>query len=439
MEEESEPKQSTWANIPEVCLRHIFQCLDDKDRAQAAMVCKKWSNAMNSGSLWRSRTITFHGNPSEAHKLKFQSALWYTKKYGKYLEALEISIVNLCSSNATQKFQRTMSNLFSHLRKCNHRLAFLTIRYLELDRAIWRNRFRRSFIKTLAFFLKKMSKHLDYLNLKEARLSLEDGCELLDSLSYLTNKSSVTEINIEDFFHTHLPVYRSTIFHQTMSKFCSLVVLTFNYNCISDELLNALRVHCAHSLSTLNIKCHIHDPHQQVVRGMSWGNLAKRVPKLKVNFHFERVLKYSRLARILQVEIPVSSIRLRSSCFSDPEWTIRPTLTILLPFYQHVLQRLILKLNNGHEVLDNELLQLVLSCKRLLFLKVWAFLSVTFMERLLQNRAERKCILTTIQFRIYTAQERASREHQLLSEISRKYKELIDSELDYFAVIYPTV
>lgn len=57
-------------------------------------------------------------------------------------------------------------------------------------------------------------------------------------------------------------------------------------------------------------------------------------------------------------------------------------------------------MNNDHELLDNELLQLILSCKRLFFLKVWAFLSVSFMERLLQNRAERKCILTTIKVRL---------------------------------------
>ncbi|XP_009891489.1 PREDICTED: F-box only protein 39-like, partial [Charadrius vociferus] len=161
---------------------------------------------------------------------------------------------------------------------------------------------------------------------------------LLNSLSCVTNESFLSEINMEDFFSAHLPVYSSPLFHQTMSKFHSLVVLTVNYNCISDEVLNTLREHSAPSLCTLNIKCHIRDPHGQVVWGMSWANLAKRAPKLSVNFFFERVMKHDHLARILLVEIPVRSVSLRSCFFQDPDWMMRPTLTNLLPAYWHVLQ-----------------------------------------------------------------------------------------------------
>ncbi|KFQ63572.1 F-box only protein 39, partial [Pelecanus crispus] len=438
-DDDSEPEQSSWAHLPDVCLRHVFHWLDDRDRSRAALVCKKWSWTMYSGSLWRSRTITFYGRPSRAHTLEFQSALWYVKKFGKYLQHLEIKLSSPYNTAFTQKFQVTMRGLLSHLGRCNSRLVSLSIKYLELDRLIWKNVVRAQFLKNLAAFLKRMSKQLDYLNLKGARVTLEEGCELLNSLSCLANKSFISEINIEDFFSLHLHVYRSTLFHQTMSKFHSLVILTFNYNCISDELLDILREHSAHSLCTLNIKCHIHDPHGQVVWGMSWANLAKNAPKLNVNFFFERVMKHDSLARILLVEIPVRSISLRSCYFSDPEWTMRPTLTNLLPAYWHVLQKLTLELNNDHELLDDELLQLILSCKRLLFLKVWAFLNVTFMERLLQNRAERKCILTTIKVRIYTARQETSEEDQLLHDIYRKFKYLIDSELNYFVITYPMV
>ncbi|PKK22460.1 F-box only protein 39 isoform X2 [Columba livia] len=437
MEDDSETEQSSWAYLPDVCLRHVFHWLDDRDRSQAALVCKKWSWAMYSGSLWRSRTIIFYGRPSRARTMEFQSALWYVKKFGKYLEHLEIKLSNPYNTAFTQKFQMTMRGLLSHLGKRNSRLVSLSIKYLELDRLIWKNVVRAQFIKNLATFLKRMSKQLDYLNLKGARVTLEDGCELLNSLTCLTNRSFISEINIEDFFGLHLPVYSSTLFHQTMSKFHSLVILTFNYNCISDELLDILREHSAHSLCTLNIKCHIHDPHGQVVWGMSWANLAKRAPKLNVNFFFERVVRHDHLARILLAEIPVRSISLRSCYSSDRDWIMRPTLTNLLPVYWHILQKLTLELDNCHELLDDELLQLILSCKRLLFLKVWAFLSVTFMESLLQNRAERKCVLTTIKVRIYTAQQETSEEDRLLCDIYRKFKNLIDSELNYFVIAYP--
>ncbi|KAM6242152.1 F-box only protein 39 [Porphyrio hochstetteri] len=439
MEDDSEPEQRSWAYLPDVCLSRVFHWLNDTDRSQAALVCKKWSCIMCSASLWRTRTITFYGRPSKACKLQLQSSLWYVKKFGVHLECLEIKLSNPCNPTFTQRFNVTMRVLFSHLAKCNSRLACLSIKHLELDRFFWKNVTRTRFVKNLAAFLKKIRKQLDYLNLKGARVTLEEGCELLNSLSCLTNKSFISHISIEDFFRLHLPIYSSPLFHQTMSKFHSLVTLTFNYNCISDELLDILREHSAHSLCTLNIKCHVHDLHGQVVWGMSWANLVKRAPKLNVNFFFERVMRHDHLARILLVEIPVKSISLRSCYLHDPEWIMRATLTNLLPAYCHVLEKLTLELNNNNEFLDDELLQLILSCKKLLFLKVWAFLNVTFMERLLQNRAERKCILTTIKVRLYTGQRDTREADRLLRDIYTKFKHLIDSELNYFVIAYPTL
>ncbi|KFR01250.1 F-box only protein 39, partial [Nipponia nippon] len=437
MADTSEPEQSCWAHLPDVCLRHVFHWLDDRDRSRAALICKNWSQAMYSGCLWRSRTITFYGRPSRTRTLELQSALWYVKKFGKYLERLEIKVRKPSNTAFTQKFQVTMQDLLEHLGRCSSRLVSLSIKYLALDRFIWKNAVRAQFIKNLATFLRRTSKRLDYLSLKGARVTLEGGCELLKSLSCLTKQSFLSEINLEDFFSLHLPVYNSPAFHQTMSKFRSLVTLTFNYHCISDELLDALREHSAHSLCTLNIKCRINEPHGQVVAGMAWANLATRAPKLHVNFFCERVLKHDHLARILLVEIPVRSISLRSCSFSHPDWIMRPTLTDLLPAYRHVLQELTLELNNDQELLDDELLQLILSCQRLSLLEVWAFLSITFMERLLQNRAERKCILTTIKVRIYIARQETDEEDRLLCDIYRKFKSLIDSELNYSALTYP--
>ncbi|KAJ7418236.1 F-box only protein 39 [Willisornis vidua] len=333
---------------------------------------------MYSGTLWRCRTITFYGHPSRARTLEFQSALWYTKKFGKYLKHLEIKLLNPDTTPYTKKFQVTMKGLLSHLGKCKSHLESLSIKYLELDGLIWKNVVRAQFIKNLATFLKRVSKQLDYLNLKGARITLEEGCELLNSLSSLTNRSFISEINIEDFFTLHLSVYSSALFQQTMSKFHRLTILTFNYNCVSDELLDILREHSSHSLCTLNIKCHIHDPHGQVVSGISWANLVKKAPKLKVNFFFERLLKHDQLAKILLVEIPVRSIGLRSCYFSDPDWTMRPVLTNLLPAY-------------------------------------WDGLQV----------------------RIYTAQDDSTEEERLLADIYRRFKYLINSELNYFAIIYP--
>ncbi|NWH79169.1 FBX39 protein, partial [Piaya cayana] len=431
-EEKSEPEQSAWVYLPDTCLSHVFCWLDDKDRVEAALVCKNWSRALSFGSLWRSRTITFCGQPSSPSfdESEFVRALWFTKKFSKYLRHLEVKLPNFYNTNATQNFLIIMRDLFSHLRKCNRRLEFLSIEHLGLDCPIWKSRSRAQFIRILAQFLKKMSKHLKYLNLKGARVSLEDGCKLLNCLSWLKCENSISKMNIEDFFHTRLHIHSSTLFHQTMSKFHNLVTLTVNYNCVSDELLDMLRKRSAHSLCTLNIKCHSDDPHQQLVSRTSRTNLVERAPKLSMNFSFEKVLKHDHLARILEAVMPIKSIVLRNGYVSNPAWIMMPTFTNLLPAYCHTLQRLTLELRNNEERLENELLQFILSCRRLLFVKVWAFLSVTFVEKLLQNRARGDCILTTIH-------QETIEEDRLLCGIYRKFKNLIDSELDYFAIACP--
>lgn len=339
MEEGDETEQSCWAHLSDVCLRRVFHWLDDRDRSAAASVCKRWNQAMYSGSLWRRRTIRFYSQPTRAETQAFQCALWYLKKFSKCLEHLEIELPSPYNASFIQRFQVTLKDLFSHLGKCNHRLVSLSIEYLEIDHYyIWEKKVRAKFIKNLATFLKRMSKQLDYLSLKGARVTLEEGCELLNSLSCLTNKSFISKINIEDFFRVHLPVYSSTLFLQTMSKFHSLVILTYSYNYISNELLDILQEHSAHSLSTMNIRCCICDPPEQVVWGLSWANLSKRAPKLNVNFIFDGVISHNDLARILLAEIPVRSISLHSCILSPPDWTMKPTLTSLLPAYWHVLQ-----------------------------------------------------------------------------------------------------
>lgn len=51
--------------------------------------------------------------------------------------------------------------------------------------------------------------------------------------------------------------------------------------------------------------------------------------------------------------------------------------------------------------------------------------------------SERHDCRSCLQVRIYTAQQDTSEQDQLLSAIYRKYRYLIDSELDYFVVTHP--
>lgn len=64
-----------------------------------------------------------------------------------------------------------------------------------------------------------------------------------------------------------------------------------------------------------------------------------------------------------------------------------------------LFQKLTFEFNNNHESLDKELHLLILSCRKLFYFKIWAFLDVKFVERILKSQEEGQCALRTLKVR----------------------------------------
>lgn len=54
-----------------------------------------------------------------------------------------------------------------------------------------------------------------------------------------------------------------------------------------------------------------------------------------------------------------------------------------------------------------------------------------------QSRCVHGCVALLAQVRIYTNRYETNEEDRTLREIYRKYRKLIDSELNYFVIAYP--
>ncbi|XP_031646411.1 F-box only protein 39 [Oncorhynchus kisutch] len=446
-EENEEPKLG-WANLPDVCLRQVFWWLHDRDRVKAALVCLHWHHVMRSPSLWRVRTFNFSGRISRTRRSELETAVCYAKTYGAYLEDLEIRFSHPLNSLVSRRFQQTLRTFLAALRKTRGGLRRLTVNHMELDRAAWCRSVRKALVRSLTFYLRRESSRLGYLSLRGARLNLPQGLEVLEAVAasqqhiHLGRRPGITHLNLEDFFSQPLAVFISPAFPQVMNRFQGLCTLTLNYSCLSDELLAALSAACRSldgggSLQTFTIRCHIHEPHIQVVWGDAWSHLAQRCPDLRVHITVERILDMDKLGRILLREIPLRSLSLTSCYFSEQDWSVKPALTNLVPYYRSCLQKLTLDLNNSHESVDEELLEVVLLCSQLVYMKVWAFLDISFLDRLLQKRLEKKIILRTIKVRIYINKYETQDEDEQLEEVYSRYRQLINSELHYFAISYP--
>uniref|UniRef100_A0A4W5PCR8 F-box protein 39 n=1 Tax=Hucho hucho TaxID=62062 RepID=A0A4W5PCR8_9TELE len=452
-EEEGEVKEDKkpqlgWANLPDVCLRQVFWWLRDRDRVKAALVCRHWHHVMRSPSLWRVRNFNFSGRISRTRCSELETAVCYAKTYGAYLEDLEIRFSHPLNSLVSRRFQQTLRTFLTTLRKTGGRLRRLSVNHMELDRSTWCRSVRNSLVRSLTFYLRREGSRLGYLSLRGARLNLPQGLEVLEAVAaaqqhiHLGRRSGITHLNLEDFFSQPLVVFINPVFPQVMNRFQGLCTLTLNYSCVSDELLAALSTACwslggGGSLQTFTIRCHIHEPHIQVVWGDAWSHLAQHCPDLRVQITVERILDVNKLGRILLREIPLRLLSLTSCYFSEQDWSAKPALTNLVPCYRSCLQKLTLDLNNSHESVDEELLEVVPLCSRLVYLKVWAFLDISFLDQLLQKRLEKKTILRTIKVRIYTNKYETQEEDEQLEEVYSRYRQLINSELNYFAISYP--
>ncbi|XP_026880299.2 F-box only protein 39 [Electrophorus electricus] len=440
--------QSLWAFLPDVCLQRVFWWLHDHDRAQAALVCNQWHHVIHSPSLWRHRSFLVSGCIFQSRRSELEKAISYVKSYGSYLETLEVLFIHPINTVVARRFQLNLRSLLAALRQAGSRLRSLTIHRMELDHSAWCRSIRNALVRSMTFYLLRQGSHLSYLSLSGARFNLDQGMHVLEAVAaaqqhvHLSHRPGLATLDLQDFFAQPFPVYNRPNFASVVHRFQGLCNLTLNYSCMSDDLLKALASCCvgqngAGSLRSFTVHCHVLEPHFQTIRGDAWALLARRCPALKVHMSVEQILAIEWLARILLREVPLHSLSLTSSYFNEFNWTAKPALASLIPMYRMCLQKLILDINNHHEPVDEELMEVVTVCTKLTYLKVWAFLDISFLDRLLQKRLKKQCILKTIKVRLYTNKHETREEDEMLEKLFSRFRQLIDSELNYFASTYP--
>ncbi|XP_062873399.1 F-box only protein 39-like [Trichomycterus rosablanca] len=437
-----------WSVLPDVCLRQVFWWLQDADRAQAALVCHHWHHVVRSPSLWRKRTFNFSGHLPWSHHSELENGIKYVQSYGSYLENLEVHFIHPLNTYVTRRFQQIMRTFLAALRKSGACLRSLTIYSMHLNRPAYCNSVRNALVRSLAFYLRRGGSQLNSLNLTGARFNLPHGIQILEAVAAtqhydrIGRLSGLATLNLKDFFTQSLDVYSTQHFARVLQRFQGLSNLTLNYSCISNELLQALAFCCTGlngvgGLCNLSVYCHANEPHFQMIRGDAWALLAQKCPNLRVQITVEGILAIEQLCNILLKEIPLNDLTLSSLYLTQLNWTIKPALSNLLPWYRTHLQKLTLDIQNNNESMEEELLELVTVCSKLTYLNVRAFLSISFLETLLQKRLERKCSLQTIKVRLYIRRHETHEANAMLQEVFSRYKQLIDSELTYYAIPYP--
>nr|XP_046267091.1 F-box only protein 39-like [Scatophagus argus] len=444
-------RASSWGLLPHVCLRHVFRFLCDHDRMSADLVCRHWHHVMHSPSLWRSRFFYFSGQrQSRSRQAEYWSAVTYARSLGAYLEKLEVCVCPPHNSLMARRLEQALIGLLSELTRLNAPLRILSIVRLELDRTSWTLKHKNSLVNCLINFLHRGSSRLTSVCLNGMRNGLHQGLELLSALAHSQMhrypQCYISSLDLRGFFSDTVRVPFNFNIPHRLRHLQGLTDLSMNYSCLSDELLNTLQ--CRHrgwrwqfrrdanTLQTFSLYCAWNEPHEQLVCGDSWASLKSSSPDLKVRFTVDQVIDTNQLARILLPEILLTEYTMTAFYSPDTNWSARPVLCEMLPWYRCSLQYLTLDLSNCNESLDEELLQLVTLCECLKQLKVWAFLEISTAQRLLHIRLTQRKLLNKIRVRMYSVLNDIEEQEDQLEEILSSYLPL-PPELEFLAIVYP--
>ncbi|KAK1883030.1 F-box only protein 39 [Dissostichus eleginoides] len=427
----------SWAILPVLCLTHVFKFLDEGDRRSADLVCQRWHNIMHSPSLWRSHTFHLNVRPSKYRQSEFHSSVAYVQSRGVYLERLAVLVNPPSTYSIAWRLLRTIKTVFDELTRVR-----ASLKPALLD--FWT---QKLFRYLLVSFLRAQGSKLDSVCLNGMKIGMIQGLEMLSTLAQSQKRTNhryyISTLDLKGFFSGEVPVYRNSNMPRTLSFMKGLTHLSLSYSCLSDELLKALQprerglrdfIH----LKTLSLWCSLNVPHGQVICGHSWESLASCCPGLKVKIAVDQILNTDRLARILLPEIPLVDFSMTTFYSPNEEWSPRPLFYVMLPQFRLTLKFLTLHLSNCSELLDEELLKLVRRCDRLEQLRVWAFLEIRTVQRLLRIRLAQRSLLNTIRVSVYSVEEDHEEQKEQLEKLLSTYRDL-PPELDFFATVYPHV
>ncbi|XP_008425710.2 F-box only protein 39 [Poecilia reticulata] len=401
--------------------------------------------------LWRCRSFHLSGRLSKYMQSERSWAVGYADNLGVFLESLEVTVCPPKSVVMARRLHNTICRLLNTLVRVQAPLKSLSIVRLELDRFCWDEGLRNTLVKKLIYFFLKGPSRLKNVCLIRIRTETQQGLELLSAIVQnqrsLSPFCSLSSLDLRGFFSATVPNQLNNSIPQMLQKLQSLTHLALSYSWLSDELLLALsesirarRVNYGRDgnfLESFSLYCTQNEPHQQVVYGYSWATLVSSSPDLKVRLTLEQIVDTHELVRILLPEIPLVEYNMTAFYSIDENCSAKPLLQTILPWYRHSLQNLTLDLSNCSESLDDELLELVNVCECLVDLRVWAFLEISTVSRLLHIRMTKRMLLNKIKVRIYTMVENIEEQEDQLMEILSPF--CYPPELQFLAVICPYI
>lgn len=292
-----------WASLPDVLVIQIYGYLRDHTRLCMACVCKRWKALFYTPSLWRRRRVHFTGARSE-NKAKRECE--YMKVLGRHLKTMSLSF-----GNPTYRTVKVMALAAeTYLKQLVYdpriRLTEFVLHHLDLEHNwhFWIS--RNKVVGNLCRLFKRL-RYLQTINVISCRVSLAEGCRLLESLARGYAGRTLRILSADDLFQTNILPIRHKRYVNVWPNFKSLTQIYFNYGAVNAEMLKTFGENLSKTLQKLTLSIEKNVSHI-VIGSDAWENFSKCCPMATVTFYIYVTGRYYDPTVALVKGIPVSEL-----------------------------------------------------------------------------------------------------------------------------------
>ncbi|XP_057660639.1 F-box only protein 33 [Diorhabda carinulata] len=259
---------SYWAHLPSLILCDIFDLLSKEDRRNASAVCKNWRQ--NSFHPKWFHSVTFRIEQRNLERARFQI---YT--FGSIASEIKI-ILNSLSYECVEEFM----HLLEEMQKNNNLKSFIIEpTHCRLEVPVKQNRYideYKEILKLLKNCLSKLRK-FSIGCLENFSLQLQ---ELLESL----NPSLVTHLGLASVKDIPLKQEGGCFDSKLITRFTKLVILSVDYDQISDDFLSKLDG--ATELERLVVHIHAVRRNHPNTTNKAWIDFSDKHPNCELRLAF---------------------------------------------------------------------------------------------------------------------------------------------------------
>jgi len=347
----------SWEELPLIVISQVFGYLDNKDRFNASLTCKDWSDALYSPNLWR--RVELHIGFDE---MKDERSVKKMEKVGSWVKEVDIWSNNVLTERSASYIRRILGSL--------HEARLISVELNNLTRAWFNYKYDPQSVKvrspSIIKFIRTQTS-LQRFTMSSSRITLDQGMTIFAKLS-LVSGNTLQHLDITDNYGgLDCELHCVPAFRLLMSRFTQLRSVHLNYSGIDEKILQGLAENCGGILQDLTLYCWkdlIFESDEdestlQTISTSTWKKVHHLCPKLRANVF---CIYQRNIAHLLPPGMPLRT--LEYDC-SDLEYPAATDLFQHLHYFTESLEVLDLDLPSENNSTTEQMVSLVIECRNL--------------------------------------------------------------------------